>query len=99
MTKSLNDKYLGLPSMVGVDRLDCFKHLVDRVCALIAGWKEKLLPYGGKALIKAIAQVVPVFAMTVFKIPKQVLKGIHDAIARYWWGDDQFKKQMRWMAC
>ena len=31
MTESLNDKYLGLPALVGADRSDCFRHLIDRV--------------------------------------------------------------------
>ena len=31
MTESLNDEYLGLPALVGVDRSDCFQHLIDRV--------------------------------------------------------------------
>ena len=68
MTESLTDKYLGLPAMVGVDRSDCFRHLVDRVNSRINGWKEKLLSMGGKEiLIKSIAQAIPVYAMMVFK--------------------------------
>jgi len=43
MTKSLSDKYLGLPVMVGADRSDCFRRLIDRVNSRINGWKEKLL--------------------------------------------------------
>ena len=31
MTESLNDKYLGLPALVGANRSDCFCHLIDRV--------------------------------------------------------------------
>jgi hypothetical protein len=31
MMESLNDKYLGLPAMVGADQSDCFQHLIDRV--------------------------------------------------------------------
>jgi len=37
MTESLSDKYLGLPTMVGVDRSDCFRHLIDRVNTRING--------------------------------------------------------------
>lgn len=48
MTESLNDKYLGLPAMVGIDKSECFRHLVDRVLARISGWKERLLSLGGK---------------------------------------------------
>jgi len=54
--ESLNDKYLGLPAMVGADRSDCFRHLIDRVMTRIDGWKEKMLSMGGKEiLIKSIA--------------------------------------------
>jgi hypothetical protein len=31
VTGSLNDKHLGLPAMIGIDRSDCFRHLIDRV--------------------------------------------------------------------
>jgi hypothetical protein len=57
--ESLNDKYLGLPSMVGMDRSDCFKYLVERVQALISGWKEKMLSVRGKELlINAVSQAI-----------------------------------------
>jgi hypothetical protein len=75
MTETLSDKYLGLPALVGADQSDCFRHLIDRVNSRINGWKEKLLSMGGKdILIKSIAQVVPVYAMMVFKIPKKYLQ-------------------------
>ena len=51
MTESLNDKYLGLPAMVGIDRSDCFQHLIDRVIAKTKGWKEKLLSLGGRKFL------------------------------------------------
>ena len=84
MTESLNDKYLGLPALVGADRSDCFRHLIDRVRVRTNGWKEKQLSMGGKeVLIKSIAQAVPVYAMMVFKIPKNICKGISDAISQF----------------
>lgn len=77
MTESLNDKYLGLPAMVGADQSDCFRHLIDRVVVRISGWKEKLLSTGGKEiLVKSIVQAVPVYTMMVFKIPKNICKEI-----------------------
>ena len=97
MTKSLSDKYLGLPVMVGADHSDCFRRLIDRVNSRINGWKEKLLSLGGKdILIKSIAQVVPVYAMMVFKIPKNICKGVTNAISQYWWGDDNDHKRIHW---
>jgi hypothetical protein len=99
LTESLNDKYLGLPAMVGIDKSECVRHLVDRVIARISGWKEKLLSLGGKeVLIEAIAQAIPVFAMMVFKITKNICKGISDAISQFWWGDEEEQKHMHWKA-
>jgi hypothetical protein len=104
MTESLNDKYLGLPALVGADRSDCFQYLVDRVRGKTKGWKEKLLSMGGKEiLIKSIAQAMPVFAMMVFKILKNICKGISDAISQFWWGDDDDHKRIHlkawWKLC
>lgn len=48
MTESLSNKYLGLPALVGANRSDCFKHLIDRVLSKTKGWKEKFLSLGGK---------------------------------------------------
>jgi len=94
LTESLTDKYLGLPALIGADRSECFRHLIDRVRARISGWQEKLLSMGGKeVLIKSIAQAIPVYAMMVFKIPRNVCKGITDAISQFWWGDSNDGKE------
>lgn len=99
MTESLTDNYLGLPAMVGTDRSDCFKHLIDRVLAKTKGWKEKILSMGGKEiLLKSVVQAVPAYAMMVFKIPKNICKGMTDAISQFWWGDNDEQKRMHWMA-
>jgi hypothetical protein len=36
--------------------------------------------------------------MTVFNIPKNICKGITDAISQFWWGDDDDHKKMHWLA-
>jgi hypothetical protein len=84
LTELLNDKYLGLPALVGADRSDCFQYLIDRVRAKTKGWKEKLLSMGGKEiLIKSIAQAILVYVVMVFKIPKKIYKGISDTISQF----------------
>ena len=96
-TEALSDKYLGLPAMVGADRSDCFKHFIERIKQRIQGWMEKQLSVGGKEiLLKAVAQAIPVFAMSVFCLPKGICKEITDIIASFWWGDDEENKKMHW---
>ena len=41
-TEALADKYLGLLALVGGDRSDCFRHLVERIKERLMGWVEKL---------------------------------------------------------
>jgi hypothetical protein len=98
-TEALSDKYLGLPAPVGADRSDCFEHFIERIIQRINGWKEKFLSIGGKEiLLKAVAQAIPVYAMSVFQIPKGICKRMIDAIAKFWWGDDENDKKMHWLA-
>jgi hypothetical protein len=66
-TEALSDKYLGLPTFVGIDRSDSFESLIERIIQRINGWKEKLLSIGGKEiLLKAVAQAISMYAMSVF---------------------------------
>ena len=75
MIEVLNDKYLGLPANVGMDKSDCFQFLIDRIIMKISGWKEKLLSSRGKEiLLKSVVQAIPTYAMSVFKIPKKIVK-------------------------
>jgi hypothetical protein len=98
-TEAISDKYLGLPALVGADQSDCFIHFIERIIQRINGWKEKILSIGGKEiLLKAIAQAIPVYAMSVFLIPKGVCKKMMDAIAHFWWGDDENTNKMHWYA-
>ena len=57
---------------------------------------EKLLSMGGKEiLLKAVAQAIPVYAMSVFLLPKNICKKITDVIAQYSWGDNAQGKKMQ----
>uniref|UniRef100_A0A8I6YQZ6 Reverse transcriptase domain-containing protein n=1 Tax=Hordeum vulgare subsp. vulgare TaxID=112509 RepID=A0A8I6YQZ6_HORVV len=99
MAEAVSDKYLGLPPIVGVDRSGCFQHLVERVLSRIRGWKEKLLSVGGREiLLKAVIQAIPSYAMSVFKLPKEICNDITSGMSKYWWGDDEQKKHMHWFA-
>lgn len=66
---SCHDHYLGFPSHIGQKKRRIFYHLVDKVAKKIGGWKEKYFSTRGKEiLIKTMAQAVPTYAMSLFKI-------------------------------
>jgi hypothetical protein len=59
---------------------------------------EAVIHGGKEILLKAVAQEIHVYAMSVFQISKGVCKHMMDAIAKFWWGDDENRKEMHWMA-
>jgi hypothetical protein len=53
---------------------DFFKYLVERIIKIINGWKNKTLSMAGnETLLKAVAQAMSVFVMSIFKIQKKHL--------------------------
>lgn len=49
-------------------------------------------------LIKAVAQVVLTYAISVFKIPVGICNDIHRAIARYYEGSKEDKRNIHWVS-
>jgi hypothetical protein len=63
-------KYLGLPTPNGRVRRGLFQPLEERFHKRMVAWKEKYLSAAGKeVLIKSVAQALPVYIMSVFKLP------------------------------
>lgn len=65
-----HEKYLGLPSLVGKNKRNTFKEIKEKLAKKLAEWKEKLFSKAEKEiLINAVAQVIPRYSMSCFKIP------------------------------
>lgn len=68
------EKYLGLPVAVGRSRKRTFESIKKKIWGRIQGWQEKLLSKAGKEiLVKAMAQSIPIYAMSCFDITKKHL--------------------------
>lgn len=67
---SRHEKYLGFPSMIRRNKTTFFNDIKFRILSKISSWQAKLFSCGGKEiLIKVVAQAVPAYAMSVFKLP------------------------------
>ena len=87
------EKYLGLPSFVGRNRTTCFTQIKERIWGRMQGWKEKLLSQVGReVMIKAVVQSIPVYSMSVFKLPVGLCKDNEAMIRKFWWGYGDAKK-------
>ena len=58
---------------------------------------------GKEILVKSVAQAIPSYAMSVFKLPKGICMSITDEISGFWWGDTEEKRKMHrfawWRLC
>lgn len=60
-----------------------------------AGWKEKLLSSVGKeVLIKAVAQTVPSYMMSCFKLPNALREELTGMVRQIWWGQVKDEKKL-----
>ena len=88
-------KYLGLLSLVGRNKRNTFNAVKEKLATKLAGWKEKLLSKAGKEiLIKTIAQAIPTYTMSCFKIPNSLCDDLTCMIRNFWWGQKQDERKM-----
>ena len=93
-----HESYLGLPSLVSRSKRNTFAQLKHWVSNKLVGWKEKLLSSAGKEiLIKAVAQVVPSYTMSCFKLPNTLCDELTKMVRQFRWGQVKEEKKLAWM--
>ena len=94
-----HETYLGLPSLVGKSKKHTFRALKEKLDNKLSGWKEKLLSQVGKeVLIKAVAQAILTYTMSVLKLPDSLCDELAGMIRRFWWGQKEGKNKMAWLS-
>ena len=64
----------------------------------LKGWKEKHLSFVRRGiLIKAVAQTIPTYIMSVFLLPKNLCHHLEKIICDFWWGSTTGLKKMHWI--
>ena len=49
-------------------------------------------------LIKAVAQAIPTYVMSVFRLPTSVYDDLAKMMRQYWWGIEHGKRKMAWLS-
>ena len=94
-----HEKYLGLPPLVGRGKRKAFNRIKDQVGRKIACWKGKLLSHVGReVLIKVVAQAIPMYTMSVFKILDMLCKELNSLMGKFWWGQKDRERKMAWIS-
>ncbi|XP_030945645.1 uncharacterized protein LOC115970113 [Quercus lobata] len=94
-----HETYLGLPSLVGRSKRNTFRALKERLDNKLSGWKEKLPSQAGKEiLIKAVAQDIPTYTMSVFKLPDTLCDEMTSMVRNFWWGQKEGRNKIAWLS-
>ena len=79
------EEYLGLPIASGKSKVNTFKKLQEKITKRVMGWKQKFISKAGcEILIKTVAQAIPTYSMSLFKIPKTICDNINSILSKYW---------------
>ena len=76
------EKYLGLPMASGKSKVNTFKDLQEKITRRVMGWEKKIISKARREiLIKTIAQAIPTYSTSIFKIPKTLCDTINSTMA------------------
>ncbi|CAL5387765.1 unnamed protein product [Camellia sinensis] len=88
-------KYLRMPLGANPGRLKTWKLVVDRVKVKLASWKRRFLSLAGRlTLIKAVLSSLPVYYLSLFKMPEGVAKELDKIQAAFLWGGSMIKSKI-----
>ncbi|KAK3194099.1 hypothetical protein Dsin_025409 [Dipteronia sinensis] len=93
-----HDRYLCLPSMVGRNKRVLFNDIKERVWKKMRGWKDIYFSFGEKeVLIKAVAQAIPSYSMSIFRLPVGLCNDLKAMVSKFWWGSRDGKRKISWI--
>ncbi|GJN13101.1 hypothetical protein PR202_ga31435 [Eleusine coracana subsp. coracana] len=97
--ETMNERYLGLPVLVGKARKRTFAYINQKIWCRVQGWQENLLSKAGKEiLIKDVAQAIPMYAKSCFDISKGLCDELSMMIGRYWWSQQDKVHKIHWLS-
>ena len=95
-----NEKYLGNPINFKGKKGKTFEPILDKVRSRIKSWQAPLLSQAGRnTLIKSVASSIPLYNMSVLRLPKLTTEELDRIYQKFWWGGPEDKKNVhtiRW---
>ncbi|GJT65778.1 RNA-directed DNA polymerase, eukaryota [Tanacetum coccineum] len=97
-TLKLPFSYLGIKVGDMMSRLKSWDEIIDSLYSRLSRWKMKTLSIGGRlTLLKSVLGSTPIYYMSIFKVPSQVLKRMEAIRSHFFNGADVNEKKMSWV--
>ena len=78
-------KYLGPPLGASPRRQAMWKPVIELIKKHLSSWKKRFISFGGRlVLIKSVISSLPIYYMSLFKIPEGVAKCIEQIQADFY---------------
>ena len=73
-------------------------YIYDKLKDMLSGYFARLLSQSGKeVLLKTVAMVMPIYAMSCFKLTKSSSENLTQAMAAFWWDSLEHKRKIHWL--
>ncbi|XP_016206964.1 uncharacterized protein LOC107647403 [Arachis ipaensis] len=83
-------RYLGIPLGANPRRVKTWKPIIDKVEEKLSLWKAKVLNKAGKlVLIKSVLNSLPVYYLSLYKMPKAVAEKLISLQRRFLWSKEE----------
>lgn len=95
---SFEEKYLGLPTPNGRMSKGRFQNIQEKLTKRFVTWCDSMVQSGREVLIKSIAQALPTYLMSVFKLPASTCDDLTHMVRNFWWGAEKGRRKTHWRA-
>ncbi|GJX38510.1 RNA-directed DNA polymerase, eukaryota, reverse transcriptase zinc-binding domain protein [Tanacetum coccineum] len=90
--------YLGSKVGGSMSRVQSWNEIINRVVAYLSNWKMKTLLIGGRlTLIKSVLGLIPIYNMSIFKVPMKVLQRLESIRCHFFNGNELMGKKLIWV--
>ncbi|GJS76819.1 RNA-directed DNA polymerase, eukaryota [Tanacetum coccineum] len=91
--------YLGVKVGGKTSIVKSWDEIVNKLFARLSKWKMKTLSIGGRlTLLKSVLGSTPIYYMSFFKVPTQVLNKMESIRSRFFNGADEKEKKSSWVS-
>ncbi|GJW83515.1 RNA-directed DNA polymerase, eukaryota [Tanacetum coccineum] len=92
-------RYLGVMVGAGMTRHKAWDDVILKLQSRLSKWKAKTLSIGGRlTLLKSVLGASPLYNMSIFKVPKGVLKVMESIRSNFFKGASMLEKKISWIA-